>query len=707
MPILPLVSKPKRNWKDFLRKIFAKKHLNKSSVAERVSRRLQQQDKSLWQKIKDYFSGLVERLKKAYKDMEPDSKIAQQTREVIAQNEKILDAYVNAVADAVESYNNQNGQKNNAQEGEVRNSNRNTGYDYTKPFADQVDDWIMGKIPARDTLVVGETPEIFRRIGFNALPVTINQKHVDYAVNGTKNQEHHIGVTMLKQLPSALTRPVAVIASQTQNSNSVVALLPFQKNGDTVIVPVSVDGFGVQNSIRIDSNAITSIYGRKNAVSSLLTNAIQQHNNGATTVFYLDTEKVATLYQGARVTMPKVPNTSNDFVASITDVNSPVKTKLGSVTESQQFKRWFGDWQNNPENASKVVNEDGTPKIVYHQTGNLFTVFDTKREGAGSRDEGTPYGIFLKSSNADIGLGGKFQMGLYADIKNPLYADNRDTLRYKIAQMSDSYNTLIAEHDLIDAEYKGKVDNAIKELREFIQEWRAENPDASRRALYDVPRFNELFEAEDVITDEWGKKIAEVSSKAKAAMTKALEKNGYDGVFLTEDAGSFGRKTDAYIALRPEQVKSATDNVGTFDASNPDIRYSSRNLEAQNQQTVEESQQTIAAEEHAQRIAEIQEATKQALLAYQAQRAFEMDAARLQYEAAMAKIRQAHEQEMKELKAIYGESAVYQQEFIDHIEFVESNGKNPDHPVAQVVGGKETICWNSWDHMLCKLFRAS
>ena len=37
-------------------------------------------------------------------------------------------------------------------------------------------------------------------------------------------------------------------------------------------------------------------------------------------------------------------------------------------TESQQFKRWFGDWQNDPAHASKVVNEDGTPKVVYHGT---------------------------------------------------------------------------------------------------------------------------------------------------------------------------------------------------------------------------------------------------------------------------------------------------------------------------------------------------
>lgn len=38
------------------------------------------------------------------------------------------------------------------------------------------------------------------------------------------------------------------------------------------------------------------------------------------------------------------------------------------ATQSQQFKRWFGDWQNKPNTASKVVNDDGTPKVVYHGT---------------------------------------------------------------------------------------------------------------------------------------------------------------------------------------------------------------------------------------------------------------------------------------------------------------------------------------------------
>ena len=51
-----------------------------------------------------------------------------------------------------------------------------------------------------------------------------------------------------------------------------------------MIIPVYIDGFGRQNSIVIDSNAVTSIYEKKNAVTGLLTNAIEKSNNGETTM---------------------------------------------------------------------------------------------------------------------------------------------------------------------------------------------------------------------------------------------------------------------------------------------------------------------------------------------------------------------------------------------------------------------------------------
>lgn len=265
-----------------------------------------------------------------------------------------------------------------------------------------------------------------------------------------------------------------------------------------------------------------------------------------------------------------LPNGVLSQTGGLTDGNTSTTLTVADI--AALVKKY--DKSYNPKPASKVVNEDGTPKIVYHQTENEFTVFETRREGAGTRDNGTPFGIFLKSSNKDIGLRGKKQMALYARIENPLRVKNRSELLKAMQSMSSEYAEIINRHEALDREYKEKTQSAMREFKNYMIEWRADNPGVDSRALYDDAKFNELFEAEDTLASEWTEKADMLSTKAKEALTKALESNGYDGVILERDDGSFGRSTDAYIALRPEQVKSATDNIGTFDSSNPDIRYS-------------------------------------------------------------------------------------------------------------------------------------
>lgn len=363
-------------------------------------------------------------------------------------------------------------------------------YDFTKPFAEQVDDWKAGKIEKNDTLVVGPTPEVFQKVGFNALPVTINQTHVDYALNGTKDEEHHIGEPMLKQLPCAMKSPVAIIASESQRGTGVVALLPFIKDAKTVIIPVYIDGFGRQNSIVIDSNAVTSIYEKKNAVTGLLTNAIEKSNNGETTLFYVDKVKAAALYQVARVPMPKMPDTDNGFVASIRDEGSTVKPKLKNVTQSQQFKRWFGDWQNHPESASKVVNADGTPKVVYHGTNAEFNTFQ-QENGAYFFSESRDYA----ESMADERRGNRI-IEAYLKMKNPY------TVKLSPEQFTDNI--------------------------------------------------------------------------AEAPFIRYAKEHGHDGVIFEYDGSKEDLAYDKfYVVFDSAQIKSATDNIGTFDKTNPDIRYSS------------------------------------------------------------------------------------------------------------------------------------
>jgi hypothetical protein len=45
------------------------------------------------------------------------------------------------------------------------------------------------------------------------------------------------------------------------------------------------------------------------------------------------------------------------------------------LVRTPEFKAWFGDWDNDPENASKVVDENGEPMVVYHGTSVDFTIF--------------------------------------------------------------------------------------------------------------------------------------------------------------------------------------------------------------------------------------------------------------------------------------------------------------------------------------------
>ena len=402
-------------------------------------------------------------------------------------------------------------------------------YDYSKSFAEQIEDYKNGKIPKRDTLIVGKTPEIFQRIGLNKLPMTINQTHVDYAINGTKDYDHFLGEEGLKQLPEALKHPVAVISSKTKNGTSLVAILDIRQNGKQIVVPVVIDGFGTQNGIRIDGNALTSVYGKDFSISKVLYNALNDEANGkAFSVYYVDTNKAAALFRGARVLMPKVPSTNaNGFIHNITEQDSPVKPKFSNQTETQQFKRWFGN--------SKVVNEDGTPKIVYHGSNKLFTIFSR-----GNKTSQAPKGVHFFTDNEDVAYS-------YTAYKNKV---NLDISSYTVTY---------------------PVDRNIVEQR------------ITRGVIYPVYLSMKNPYVVDFQGRHWGSKVKGMDINEISIYAK---ENGYDGIIAKNiiDQGDIGnvnyeigntlKPSTDYIVFNPAQIKSATDNIGTFDGENSDIRYS-------------------------------------------------------------------------------------------------------------------------------------
>lgn len=161
-------------------------------------------------------------------------------------------------------------------------------------------------------------------------------------------------------------------------------------------------------------------------------------------------------------------------------------------------------------------------------------------------------------------------MALYANITNPLRASNRNDLSKKLQELSPKYAELLQQHKDIDAEYSQKSEDANKAFMDYARKWREDHPDAPRKSIYDDPEFQKIMDDEERIANEWTEKVDELAAAAKEEINKALKDNGYDGVILSYDEGSFGRSTDAFIALDPNQVKNI-DNVNPTE--NKDIRY--------------------------------------------------------------------------------------------------------------------------------------
>jgi hypothetical protein len=114
--------------------------------------------------------------------------------------------------------------------------------------------------------------------------------------------------------------------------------------------------------------------------------------------------------------------------------------KTSQNTTSNQFKEWFGDWADEDDYSSKsskpipsmAINEDRTPKVMYHGTLKDFKDFEVGQEGYNSNIFGSwktnRNAIFFtpnsNDANAFTSSGGETIGGnikpVYLNIRSPL-----------------------------------------------------------------------------------------------------------------------------------------------------------------------------------------------------------------------------------------------------------------------------------------------
>ena len=399
--------------------------------------------------------------------------------------------------------------------------------DITREYEKMVDGILNGTINTKDAVILGYTPELYRDLGMPNIPFVIGAGHV-YSIAKTKSEAiaegkynsktyyHGYGAERVKNLYEALQDPVAIIASldkldktgaikkdeKLRSVHSVVAIVDIGSKTKHQLIAVEITAERMVDGKRMDVNVLSSAYDKN--VKGLFKEAIALENIGDIGIYYA--KKEATNLIGAGVQFPKRLQemmTSNPIIRSF---DQKVNRKISDVIESLQFKRWFGDWQNNPKNASKVVNADGTPMVVYHGTNSeAFYVFDSSQSSKRVRLNTLGDGYYFTSSQDTAERYGKNVMSVYLDMKKP----------YRVYARDGGIRAQMAEDFHMDAD------------------------SISRNDIQSI-----------------------------------LKAHGYDGVLLYDSKYAADNEFSTAVVFKNTQIKSATDNVGTFDGRNPDIRYS-------------------------------------------------------------------------------------------------------------------------------------
>lgn len=189
------------------------------------------------------------------------------------------------------------------------------------------------------------------------------------------------------------------------------------------------------------------------------------------------------------------------------------------VTDTPEFKRWFS--------GSKVVDADGKPLVVYHGTEKAgFSVFDPERSGSNT---GRKFKGFYFT--------GKMGASTYSGTKRDARIATAEEREFGEDTGPGNYPVYLSMQDPLEVDFNG-------------QGWDAEVDEGSFFGMDDVVRY-------------------------------AIDA-GHDGVIARNiiDEGrhgqGYGWDETTYVVFKPEQIKSATGNRGTFDPADPDIRMSER-----------------------------------------------------------------------------------------------------------------------------------
>lgn len=155
-------------------------------------------------------------------------------------------------------------------------------------FGNQVEDCLAHVLPMREAVRVCSTPQLLVDIGLEPASMHITQRHLTNCMRAKSNKNvrfHGLTKEEIKRIPEALENPAMIAESLTREQALVVVLGYRDRDELPVIVSIAPGGKALYQLETVDSNFITSVYGRSN-IQEFVNKIVEQDK-----LLYINKEK--------------------------------------------------------------------------------------------------------------------------------------------------------------------------------------------------------------------------------------------------------------------------------------------------------------------------------------------------------------------------------------------------------------------------------
>ena len=203
---------------------------------------------------------------------------------------------------------------------------------------------------------------------------------------------------------------------------------------------------------------------------------------------------------------------------------------------TQAFKQWFGNWENDSKNSSKVVDKNGEPLVVYRIDGDKFNIFDRSYIGTNLEPYFGKGFYFTPSFEYASIFPGTYIRGFFLNAKKEYnIKDSQDQKLIDLEKTSDSVNWI---------KEKGKEEelvvfnpNQIKSADNNSGRFSSINDDITDNEVNSFCYFNEVI---DKLQTLYGINIIPITNEE-------LSKDSWASVVGTKSVKSFIYNGNIYI----------------------------------------------------------------------------------------------------------------------------------------------------------------